>query len=72
MPSGYITIKRAAEILGLSVETLRNWDRSGRLPAKRSKINQYRLYSISELERFATSKHLTRRQRPKFKLTKEK
>lgn len=40
-----LTIGKAAEVLGVSVSTLRNWDRDGKLPAARHPINQYRLYS---------------------------
>lgn len=59
MKSGYVTIKSAAEILGVSVETLRNWDKSGRLTAKRDK-NGYRMYRIPELEKFAEKEGLKR------------
>ncbi len=70
MTHGYITIKKAAEILGVAVETLRSWDKNGRLKAYRSKANHYRLYKISELERFAKETGLRRPGRSRFKLTK--
>ncbi|HEY4515053.1 MAG TPA: MerR family DNA-binding transcriptional regulator [Candidatus Paceibacterota bacterium] len=66
MPKGLVTIRSAGEILRVSVETLRNWDKSGRLKASRNK-NGYRVYNISELEKFAESSGL-RRGRPKLKL----
>ncbi len=50
----YITINLAAEILGVSPATLRNWDSTGKLEAKRDPNNNYRLYNISQLERFTT------------------
>ena len=56
-----ITIKLAAEILGVSIETLRNWDLSGKLKAIRGK-NKYRLYNISRLEKFASRKKIKRNQ----------
>lgn len=56
---GVVTIKSAAEILRVSVETLRNWDKSGKLKAIRNK-NGYRGYRISELEKFATAMGLRR------------
>ncbi len=59
MLKGGITIQTAAEILGVSVGTLRGWDRSGKLKARRSK-NRYRIYRVAELERFA-KKHGTRK-----------
>ncbi|MEK7536052.1 MAG: helix-turn-helix domain-containing protein [Patescibacteria group bacterium] len=62
MTSGLVTIKSAAEILRVSVETLRNWDKAGRLKARRNK-NGYRVYNISELENFAQKEGLKRPKR---------
>lgn len=47
----YLRIKEAAQFLGVSPSTLRNWERSGKLTARRHPINRYRLYRRSELER---------------------
>jgi excisionase family DNA binding protein len=47
----YFSIKEAAEILGVSPLTLRNWDKSGKFPAKRHPMNNYRVYSQSMLEK---------------------
>lgn len=47
----YLTVHEAAEILGASVSTLRNWDRNKKLQAVRHPINGYRLYKREELER---------------------
>lgn len=45
-----ITIGEAAEILGVSIDTLRRWDKSGKLrPAKTSEAD-YRLYYRSQVE----------------------
>lgn len=49
---GYLTIKEAAKILGVTPLTLRNWDKSGRFKAFRHPVNRYRLYKKSELEKF--------------------
>jgi excisionase family DNA binding protein len=65
-----VTIKTAAEILGVSVETLRNWDKAGKLKARRNKNNRYRLYNISDLESFANANGLHRPKRQNFKLDK--
>lgn len=59
MPKGYITIKQASEILGVSAETLRKWDRSGKLKAHRNPKNRYRLYKIPEIEKLITKKNLS-------------
>lgn len=50
MLNKYITIKMAAEILGVSPLTLRNWDNSGKFPAGRHPISNYRVYKIADLE----------------------
>jgi hypothetical protein len=42
--SGTLTIKGAAEILGVSEMTLRRWDAAGKFKARRHPINGYRLY----------------------------
>jgi len=45
----YFSIKEAAEILGVTPLTLRNWDNSGRFPANRHPMNNYRVYKRSAL-----------------------
>lgn len=47
----YFSIKEAAEILGVSPLTLRNWDKSGKFKAQRHPMNNYRVYKLSALER---------------------
>lgn len=46
----YLTVGEAAETLGVSRSTLRNWDKAGKLKAYRHPLNKYRLYKRSELE----------------------
>lgn len=46
----YLTIKQAAKFLGVTAETLRNWDRKGKLIPYRNPLNRYRLYKLSDLE----------------------
>ena len=43
----YLTIKEAAEYLGVSANTLRNWGRDNKLPMHRNPINGYRLFKIT-------------------------
>ena len=52
MESKYITIKQAAKVLGVSALTLRNWDKKGLLTPARHPINNYRVYNITDLEKF--------------------
>jgi MerR family copper efflux transcriptional regulator len=46
----YLSVSEAADYLGVSSSTLRNWDQSGTFPATRHPINNYRLYRKSDLE----------------------
>ena len=46
----YLTVGEAAEFLGVSPWTLRNWDRAGRLRAVRHPKNGYRIYRQQDLE----------------------
>lgn len=46
----YFSIKEAANILGVSPLTLRNWDKSGKFHAQRHPMNNYRVYKLSALE----------------------
>lgn len=68
-PKGLVTIKSAAEILGVSIETLRNWDKTGKLKAIRDGQSRYRLYSISAIEHFAKQNKLNRPKISRFRLT---
>jgi len=47
----YFSIKEAADILGVSPLTLRNWDKSGKFKAQRHPMNNYRVYKLSALEK---------------------
>lgn len=47
--SEYLTVGEAAEFLGVSKDTLRRWDRAGKLEARRHPMTGYRLYSRDEL-----------------------
>ncbi len=53
MWKNYLKIKEASEFLGVSPRTLRNWDKNGKFRAIRHPSNKYRLYKISELEKFS-------------------
>lgn len=46
-----ITIAEAAELLAVSLPTLRRWDSSGKFPARRHPISGYRLYVRDEVMR---------------------
>ena len=48
--SDYLQIKAAAALLGVAPNTLRSWERTGKIQVYRHPINNYRLYKRSELE----------------------
>lgn len=48
----YYTISEVAETLGKSTETLRRWDREGKLSAVREPISNYRVYRKDQLSIF--------------------
>jgi DNA-binding transcriptional MerR regulator len=45
----FLQIRDAARLLGVSEQTLRNWDRMGALRAHRHPINGYRLFRVADL-----------------------
>ncbi len=50
--SEYVMTAEAAEILGVSQNTLRKWAEQGKIPMHRNPANGYRLFKRSDLERF--------------------
>jgi len=53
-----LTIGEAAEFLGVSAGTLRNWDRSGKLKSRRHPQNGYRIYLLEDLQAVLRSAEL--------------
>ena len=53
MNNKLISISEAANLLGVSIDTLRRWDKSGQLPSIRSGSRGHRFYNLSEIEQFA-------------------
>jgi excisionase family DNA binding protein len=50
--SDYVRIAEAAQILGVSQNTLRAWAESGKIPMRRNPANRYRLFLRRDLEQF--------------------
>jgi len=46
----YLRISKAAEYLGVCPNTLRNWERDGKIVAHRHPINDYRLFKKEDLD----------------------
>lgn len=49
----YITLTEASELIGKSKETLRRWDREGKLAASREPISNFRVYKKEQFESFS-------------------
>lgn len=54
MEEKLLTIAEAAEILGVSIDTLRRWDKSGKLVAIRKEGGVHRYYRQQDLDLFAS------------------
>ena len=48
--SDFLRISEAAEYLGVSPNTLRNWENAGKIAAHRHPVNGYRLFKKEELD----------------------
>jgi MerR family transcriptional regulator, copper efflux regulator len=46
----YLQIKEAAAYLGVCLNTLRNWELTGKIPVHRHPLNNYRLFKIKDLD----------------------
>lgn len=46
----YLTIKEAAQFIGVVPNTLRNWERAKKIIAYRNPLNHYRLYKKEDLQ----------------------
>jgi molybdopterin-binding protein len=53
MPNQELSLGEAASVLGVSVDTLRRWDRSGRMQTTRDARNR-RLVPVSEINRLSS------------------
>ena len=65
MPKQSFTATEAARELGISVDTLRRWDREGRIHTKRDSANR-RVVALEEIERLrgeTGSQHMSARNR---------
>jgi molybdopterin-binding protein len=63
MTEGRIRVGQAAEMLGVTVETVRRWEAEGRLHVERSSGGQ-RLVSLGEVTRLLAERRRTESERP--------
>jgi len=47
---GYVCVKEAAAVLGVSPNTVRAWGAAGKIPEYRHPANRYRMYKRADLE----------------------
>jgi excisionase family DNA binding protein len=59
--SEYVKVGEAAQILGVSQNTLRAWATAGKIPMRRNPANRYRLFLRRDLERFLAQVARTRK-----------
>lgn len=55
----YLRISQAAEFLGVSANTLRNWTRTGKVKSYRNPVNGYRLFKTKDLQGLLERVHRT-------------
>jgi len=63
----YLKIKEAAKFLGVSLFTLRNWEKLNKISVYRNPINKYRLYKKEDLEKILKESGEWKKESPKFK-----
>lgn len=68
MWKSYLRVKEAAEFLGVSSLTLRNWDKKGKLASYRHPINNYRLYRRIDVENFLEKMDKSKPRKLKIKI----
>ncbi len=64
----FLTVTEAADYLGVSANTIRNWGRDGKIKEHRHPINNYRLFKIADLDRLlkkANTPSRSRKQKPR-------
>jgi site-specific DNA-methyltransferase (adenine-specific) len=60
----YLSVSQAAEILNVSSETLRRWDKNGKFISSRHPINNYRVYSEEQVINLVEEMQLEIQYRP--------
>lgn len=61
----YLRISEAAEYLGVSPHTLRNWENAGKIASHRHPLNSYRLFKKADLDALLSQLKEARREPPK-------
>jgi len=64
----YLKIREVADLLGVSTQTLRLWEKKGELVSYRNPINNYRMYKVSQIETFLEEMRIERSRQGRFRL----
>ena len=64
----YISIKETANLVGVSPQTLRKWEKQGEFVPYRNPINNYRMYKIEQIETFIEEMRNERARKGRFRL----
>ncbi len=51
MRKGLITVTQTARLFNVSPQTIKRWDKAGKLVAKRNPMNNYRFYREVEIKK---------------------
>ena len=62
---GFLRVKDAAELLGVSPNTVRSWGAESKIPEYRHPVNNYRLYKREDLEQVLQELEQSVRKSPK-------
>ena len=64
----YLTIKEASDLLSITPQTLRKWEKKGVLVPYRNPVNNYRVYEVEQIEKFIEEMRNERLRRGRFRL----
>ena len=64
----YLAVKEASDLLGITPQTLRKYEKRGILIPYRNPVNNYRMYELEQIERFIEEMRNERLRRGKFRL----
>lgn len=70
--SEYMTVGEAAEYLGASAHSLRRWDATGKLKARRHPASNFRLYRRTDLDRFLAQVSADKKSSPRSSQRRKK
>lgn len=62
----FFALSEVADMLSISKETLRRWDKSGKLESVRHPINNYRVYRSSDLKKFGQIGFMFEEEKPEI------